>query len=60
MPVELLLDIISRIHDRCFAWFVLRSVSRLLRRLTEDVFANRIIYKRCSIRLAGDYARSIL
>lgn len=60
LPEELWLRIVFQVDDRALAWFVLRRVSRMLRRITEDVFSNEIIRRKCSIRFAGDYARAIL
>lgn len=52
------MQIVLQVDDRPLAWFVLRSVSRMLRRITEDVFSNQIIRRKCSIRLVGEHARA--
>ncbi|KAF2183840.1 hypothetical protein K469DRAFT_667557 [Zopfia rhizophila CBS 207.26] len=58
LPPEIWRMIILLLEDHCFAWFVLRRVSPLLRQVTEDCFASPIIGN-CVLRFAGDYARGV-
>lgn len=59
LPPEIWQTIITAVDDHCFAWFVLRQVSPVLRSVTEDVFA-RYLLRTCSLRFAGQTLRDLL
>ncbi|KAF2121233.1 hypothetical protein BDV96DRAFT_594449 [Lophiotrema nucula] len=59
LPPEIWRLAILHLDDHCFAWHVLRRVSPFLRQITEDVFA-ALLVRDCTVRLTGEYARSIV